>query len=369
MPRLSHADPPSTSSAPPARRSASFLGSLSRVRAPALGATAIKGALARARLAAGRGPGSLHGQRALRRHRPGAGAPGGDLRRDPEHAPDDHRRARSAARACRPSSSAPRPSRSATRTSSSPAAWSRCRTSPTTSRRRAPGYRMGNGKLVDGMIYDGLWDPVQQRPHGHRAATACAAEYKVSRDAQDEFAKESFRRALAAPEGGPLRRGDRAGERARRRRATRSSSRTTKARARATPTKFATLKPGVREGRDHHRRERLEHQRRRGGARPRERAGGQGAQARAARPHRRLRRRGPGARVVHHRARQGHRRDADAQLGLAKNDDRSLRDQRGVRGRRDGLRAPLRARPAARQRPRRRGRARAPHRRVAARAS
>ena len=33
--------------------------------------------------------------------------------------------------------------------------------------RRATGYRMGNGKLVDSMIHDGLWDPVRRQAHGH----------------------------------------------------------------------------------------------------------------------------------------------------------------------------------------------------------
>jgi acetyl-CoA C-acetyltransferase len=59
------------------------------------------------------------------------------------------------------------------------------------------GYRMGDGKLVDGMIYDGLWDPYGNYHMGNAGET-CAKEYKFSREAQDEFAKESFRRAVAA---------------------------------------------------------------------------------------------------------------------------------------------------------------------------
>jgi acetyl-CoA C-acetyltransferase len=59
------------------------------------------------------------------------------------------------------------------------------------------GYRMGDGKLVDGMIFDGLWDPYNN-VHMGSCGDACAAEYKFSREAQDDFAKESFRRALAA---------------------------------------------------------------------------------------------------------------------------------------------------------------------------
>jgi acetyl-CoA C-acetyltransferase len=59
------------------------------------------------------------------------------------------------------------------------------------------GYRMGDGKVVDGMIYDGLWDPYGNFHMGNAGET-CAREYKFSREAQDDYAKESFRRALAA---------------------------------------------------------------------------------------------------------------------------------------------------------------------------
>jgi acetyl-CoA C-acetyltransferase len=63
------------------------------------------------------------------------------------------------------------------------------------------GYRMGNGTLIDGMIHDGLWDPYSN-VHMGTCGDKCATEYKVSREAQDEFAKESFRRALAAQKEG-----------------------------------------------------------------------------------------------------------------------------------------------------------------------
>jgi acetyl-CoA C-acetyltransferase len=63
------------------------------------------------------------------------------------------------------------------------------------------GYRMGDGKLVDGMIFDGLWDPYSQQ-HMGSCGDKCAAEYKMSREAQDEYAKESFRRALVAQKEG-----------------------------------------------------------------------------------------------------------------------------------------------------------------------
>ncbi len=63
------------------------------------------------------------------------------------------------------------------------------------------GYRMGNGEIIDGMIHDGLWDPYGNFHMGN-AGDKCAREYKFSREAQDEYAKESFRRALAAQKEG-----------------------------------------------------------------------------------------------------------------------------------------------------------------------
>jgi acetyl-CoA C-acetyltransferase len=59
------------------------------------------------------------------------------------------------------------------------------------------GYRMGNATLIDGMIHDGLWDPYAN-VHMGTCGDKCAAEYKVTREAQDQFAKDSFRKALAA---------------------------------------------------------------------------------------------------------------------------------------------------------------------------
>jgi acetyl-CoA C-acetyltransferase len=59
------------------------------------------------------------------------------------------------------------------------------------------GYRMGDGKLVDGMILDGLWDPYNDF-HMGRAGELCAEKYHCAREAQDEFARQSYARALAA---------------------------------------------------------------------------------------------------------------------------------------------------------------------------
>jgi acetyl-CoA C-acetyltransferase len=63
------------------------------------------------------------------------------------------------------------------------------------------GYRMGDGKLVDGMIFDGLWDPYNDYHMGN-AGELCAQEHGLSREAQDEFAKLSYERAKAAQASG-----------------------------------------------------------------------------------------------------------------------------------------------------------------------
>ncbi len=63
------------------------------------------------------------------------------------------------------------------------------------------GYRMGDNKMVDGMIHDGLWDPYGNFHMGNAGET-CAKKFSFTREAQDEFAKESFRRAIAAQKDG-----------------------------------------------------------------------------------------------------------------------------------------------------------------------
>lgn len=63
------------------------------------------------------------------------------------------------------------------------------------------GYRMGHQQATDGMIFDGLWDPYNNF-HMGSAAEICAREKKIDRAAQDAFAAESYRRALAAQKEG-----------------------------------------------------------------------------------------------------------------------------------------------------------------------
>jgi len=59
------------------------------------------------------------------------------------------------------------------------------------------GYRMGNGEIIDLMIHDGLWDPYGNK-HMGSLGEACAREYKISREEQDEYAKASYEKSLDA---------------------------------------------------------------------------------------------------------------------------------------------------------------------------
>jgi acetyl-CoA C-acetyltransferase len=59
------------------------------------------------------------------------------------------------------------------------------------------GYRMGNGQLVDSMIADGLWDPYGN-VHMGDCGELCAREKQISREDQDAYAAESFKRARRA---------------------------------------------------------------------------------------------------------------------------------------------------------------------------
>ena len=63
------------------------------------------------------------------------------------------------------------------------------------------GYRMGNGEIIDSMIYDGLWDPYDNMHMGN-CGDAVAVKYGFSREDQDAFAIESYKRAQAAQKEG-----------------------------------------------------------------------------------------------------------------------------------------------------------------------
>jgi acetyl-CoA C-acetyltransferase len=59
------------------------------------------------------------------------------------------------------------------------------------------GFRMGNAQVVDSMIHDGLWDPYNNQHMGN-CGELCAKEMHFTREAQDAFAIESFKRAQKA---------------------------------------------------------------------------------------------------------------------------------------------------------------------------
>lgn len=59
------------------------------------------------------------------------------------------------------------------------------------------GFRLGDAKLVDGMVYDGLTD-VYHNIHMGNCAEICAREEKITREEQDAFAIESYKRAAKA---------------------------------------------------------------------------------------------------------------------------------------------------------------------------
>jgi acetyl-CoA C-acetyltransferase len=67
--------------------------------------------------------------------------------------------------------------------------------------RAREGFKMGHQTLQDSMILDGLWD-VYNQIHMGSCAEICAKERKISREQQDAFAAESYRRALAAQKDG-----------------------------------------------------------------------------------------------------------------------------------------------------------------------
>lgn len=80
------------------------------------------------------------------------------------------------------------------------------------------GTALGNATLTDGVIHDGLWD-IYNNQHMGMCAEKCAEDYNITREEQDEFALESYRRAQQAVASGvfqeeitavtvPQRRGD-----------------------------------------------------------------------------------------------------------------------------------------------------------------
>ena len=65
------------------------------------------------------------------------------------------------------------------------------------------GYRLGDQKVVDSMMYDGLWDQFDHVAMGASTEAYCAKEPQgISREEQDAFAANSHQRAAAAHKNG-----------------------------------------------------------------------------------------------------------------------------------------------------------------------
>ncbi len=63
------------------------------------------------------------------------------------------------------------------------------------------GYRFGSAQLLDSMQHDGLWDPYNDMAMGN-CGEICAEAYGFSREDQDNFALESYKRSRKAVESG-----------------------------------------------------------------------------------------------------------------------------------------------------------------------
>lgn len=66
------------------------------------------------------------------------------------------------------------------------------------------GLRMGDGRIIDSMIHDGLWDAFDN-VHMGLTGEHVSETYKVSREEQDLYAVESHRKAAAATRDGAFR--------------------------------------------------------------------------------------------------------------------------------------------------------------------
>ncbi len=63
------------------------------------------------------------------------------------------------------------------------------------------GLRMGDAKMIDSMVHDGLWDAYNDK-HMGSCAEVCADKYSFTREDQDAFARCSYERAQAATKEG-----------------------------------------------------------------------------------------------------------------------------------------------------------------------
>lgn len=181
----------------------SFLGELSSLKAPQLGAVAIRGALERA----GVGPGEVEqvilgnvlqagiGQAPARQAALGGGIP------DSVPCITLHKVCGSGMRAVMDAANAITAGEYELAVAGGMESMSNA---PYLLPKARTGYRMGNGELIDSMIFDGLWDPYKNIHMGN-CAEMCVDKYKFTREALDAFARESYRRAQEATNSGKVR--------------------------------------------------------------------------------------------------------------------------------------------------------------------
>jgi len=178
----------------------SFLGKLSALPAPALGSAAIRAALERAGVA----PGDVEqvvignvlqagiGQAPARQASLGAGIP------DTVPCVTVHKVCGSGMRAVMDVGNAIRAGEYEVAVAGGMESMSNA---PYLLEKARTGLRMGNGTLVDSMIKDGLWDPYKDTHMGN-CAELCVGKYRFTREEQDAFALESYRRAQGAAKSG-----------------------------------------------------------------------------------------------------------------------------------------------------------------------
>ena len=63
------------------------------------------------------------------------------------------------------------------------------------------GHKYGHGKLIDGLMHDGLWEAYNEFPMGN-CADNTAKEMNISREDQDEYAIRSYKRTAESTESG-----------------------------------------------------------------------------------------------------------------------------------------------------------------------
>ena len=178
----------------------SFLGKLSSLSAPALGSVAIKAAIARAGVLPGDAEQVVFGnvlqaglgQAPARQASLGAGVP------DTVPCVTVHKVCGSGMRAVMDVGNAIQAGEYEVAVAGGMESMSNA---PYLLEKARTGLRMGNGTLVDSMIKDGLWDPYKDTHMGN-CAEMCVAKYHFTREEQDAFSLESYRRAQNASKSG-----------------------------------------------------------------------------------------------------------------------------------------------------------------------